>query len=140
MQKTLQIQEIQLSRREISFRLQVRALHLLPMGSNWQDQGRNRRTDLSDIYSCGGICWNSQFVSWIFFHLFLGFHHCPEKIYSSIKILSRLDSALIYIHATKNQPRIKSKWNLQLSLIYCRSLIKVKFPTDQFRPALGSRG
>ena len=24
--------------------------------------------------------------------------------------------------------------------IFCRSLIKVKFPTDQFRPALGSRG
>ena len=29
-------------------------------------------------------------------------------------------------------------WRSQWSILFCRSLIKVKFSTDQFRPALGS--
>ena len=73
---------------------------------------------------------------------------CVGQMYPGITNLSDSKHALVgclgHVHHQRSEgsllPVFVSPFPALLMSIFCRSLKKVKFPTDQFRPALGSGG
>ena len=69
-QETMQIQEIQFPGRTISFSLQIRALHILPVGGLQQDKGRDGGADLPNFLLGGSFLaslsylFGTSSVSW----------------------------------------------------------------------------
>ena len=62
--------------------------------------------------------------------------HCPFILLES-SISWRCLRCLQCLYIPYSE-KTKTKTIVHIQRIYCRSLIKVKFPIDQFRPALGS--
>ena len=77
-QETMQIQEIQFPGRTVSYRLQIGALRIFPLGRLEQDQDWDW-ADLPKLLSGGRIWRNPQPLSWILIHLSLGQVLFPEK-------------------------------------------------------------
>ena len=70
--KPCHFQKVHFPWRSKSFKLQVGALYLLPVGGVEQDQGGEGGVDLPNV-NLGGRVWRNPWtVSWIFFYLCLG--------------------------------------------------------------------
>ena len=80
MQAAVQVQEVQFPGRTANFIVQIRPLHILPLGRLQQDKGGDWGADLPGFLFGGRIWGNPQSLSWILFFISLGQFQYPKKI------------------------------------------------------------
>ena len=78
--KAVQVQEVQYPGRTVSISVQIRPLHVLPLGRLERDQCWDGGVDLPGLVLGRGVWRHPQSLSWILIHLPLGHFEQPEKI------------------------------------------------------------
>ena len=86
MPEAMPFQKVHFPWRSKSFKLQVGALYLLPMGGVEQDQGGERGVDLPNV-NLGGRVWRNPWTfSWVFFYFRLGQLQHPKKVHRIFQV------------------------------------------------------
>ena len=78
--KAVQVQEVQYPGRTVSISVQIRPLHVLPLGRLQRDHCWDGGVDLPGLVLGRGVWRHPQSLSWILIHLPLGHFEQPEKI------------------------------------------------------------